>query len=206
MSETRRISDQVIADYQGKAADYFAKFENTTTVYFNFFIDRIAPPPASVLDIGSGSGKDAAVFAQRGYDVVAIEPAESLRFLAQKKHLYPNITWLDDRLPYLENIKTQDILFDHIHINSVLFHLPLSETRRVLETCYGLLKDKGTLFITLRLGPPDPARPMFPVDKAHVTTMSSELFILINAEHIADDLRPNIVWDHLLLQKLDLTS
>ena len=57
-----------------------------------------------VLDIGAGSGRDAAWFAARGHSVVAVEPAASLRAEARARHPEPSIEWLDDRLPELEAV------------------------------------------------------------------------------------------------------
>ena len=50
-----------------------------------------AGPVLNVLDIGAGSGIDAALFAGLGHNVVAAEPAEKLRALAMKTFIDKNI-------------------------------------------------------------------------------------------------------------------
>jgi SAM-dependent methyltransferase len=57
--------------------------------------------PALVLDIGAGTGRDAAWFAGLGHDVVAVEPASAMRAEAARLHPGPRIRWLNDRLPDL---------------------------------------------------------------------------------------------------------
>jgi SAM-dependent methyltransferase len=57
--------------------------------------------PASVIDIGAGTGRDAAWLAERGYRVVAVEPTEALRSRAIALHPSPAIEWIDDSLPAL---------------------------------------------------------------------------------------------------------
>jgi SAM-dependent methyltransferase len=49
-------------------------------------LDLIPDRPGLVLDVGAGSGRDAAWFAGRGWDVVAVEPAEGMRRESQQRH------------------------------------------------------------------------------------------------------------------------
>jgi protein-L-isoaspartate O-methyltransferase len=58
-------------------------------------VDRLA------LDVGAGSGRDAAWLRHLGFEVVAVEPAQRMRGAAQAFHPDQGIRWLDDRLPAL---------------------------------------------------------------------------------------------------------
>jgi cyclopropane fatty-acyl-phospholipid synthase-like methyltransferase len=53
----------------------------------------------SVLDIGAGSGADAAMFADLGHTVTAAEPAESLRKIGEEVFKNKNINWNAEVLP-----------------------------------------------------------------------------------------------------------
>src|SRR5690606_22691127 len=55
----------------------------------------------TALDIGAGSGRDSAWFAQQGYDVVAVEPSPLLMEEAKERHPHKNIHWLQDKMPDL---------------------------------------------------------------------------------------------------------
>src|SRR5579872_7107352 len=44
------------------------------------------PAGARIADIGAGSGRDAALLVQAGYDVRAIEPSASMRAVAAERH------------------------------------------------------------------------------------------------------------------------
>ena len=57
--------------------------------------DRLA------LDIGAGSGRDAAWLRRKGFEVVAVEPSTGMRTAGQSLHPDPLIRWVDDRLPSL---------------------------------------------------------------------------------------------------------
>ena len=54
-----------------------------------------------VLDIGSGSGRDAAWLAGMGHGVVAIEPSAEMLEQAKALHREAHIQWLHDSLPDL---------------------------------------------------------------------------------------------------------
>jgi protein-L-isoaspartate O-methyltransferase len=49
-----------------------------------------------ILDIGSGSGRDAAYFAKQGHEVTAVEPVREMRLTAEKLHGKQRIRWIDD--------------------------------------------------------------------------------------------------------------
>ncbi|MFZ4132946.1 class I SAM-dependent methyltransferase [Streptomyces koyangensis] len=53
------------------------------------------------VDIGAGSGRDAAALAARGHEVVAVEPTPELRQVGRRLHGDAPIDWVDDALPAL---------------------------------------------------------------------------------------------------------
>ena len=52
-----------------------AKTENV----HEWFLEYMPKRPLVVLDVGAGSGRDAADFSSLGHDVVAVEPSEGMR-------------------------------------------------------------------------------------------------------------------------------
>jgi len=196
------ICDKVIGIYRETAQERFDHFESTTTSYFDFFIDDIARPPAKILDIGSGSGKDAAIFASKGYAVLALEPAHELRALAQAKHASPLIIWGDDRLPHLEKTLARGDIFDHISLNSVIFHLPKDAIAKVMANIAKLLKKDGTVYLSLRHGPLSQGRPIFPITEQDIMKASEGFFDRMKSEHAPDATRPEISWTRMLLRKI----
>ncbi len=57
--------------------------------------------PQRVIDTGAGTGRDAAWFASRGCDVVAVEPVVQIREAGLSLHPSSKIRWVDDALPSL---------------------------------------------------------------------------------------------------------
>lgn len=116
-----------------------------------------------VLDVGAGSGRDAAWFAERGNEVVAVEPADEMRQQAQQQHPHPAIHWVDDRLPGLDRVHELDYRFDVILLSAVWMHVPESERDRAFRKLTELLKPGGFMVFTLRSKPADDGRTMYPV-------------------------------------------
>ena len=59
------------------------------------------PQEGMVLDVGAGSGRDARFMAAKGLNVVAVEPAEGIREVAQGYTVGKPVHWLNDSLPDL---------------------------------------------------------------------------------------------------------
>ncbi|REN11303.1 class I SAM-dependent methyltransferase, partial [Mycobacterium tuberculosis] len=70
--------------------------------------------PARVLDIGAGSGRDAAALAALGHRVVAVEPTPELRAEGMRRHAALPIEWIDDHLPGLHRVQALGVRHDLI--------------------------------------------------------------------------------------------
>ena len=66
--------------YSDNAGYYFEQYQKLD---FNdvhgSWLKHLPEPNGLALDIGAGSGRDAAALAKRGWDVLAVEPAAGLR-------------------------------------------------------------------------------------------------------------------------------
>src|SRR5687768_12696850 len=88
-------------------------------------LDLVPPPPARALDVGAGSGRDAAALADLGLRVFAVEPSAMMRMAAQRRHRDVTVRWLDDQLPHLSRVRRSGLLFDFVLLSAVWMHLPL---------------------------------------------------------------------------------
>ena len=116
--------------------------------------------PGGALDIGAGSGRDAVALNARGWCVTAVEPAKGLRMVGRAKNTA--IQWLDDRLPALARLDDKQ-QFDLILLSAVWMHLPAPERPEAFTRLRQLLRPDGMVVISLRHGPSERARPMYPV-------------------------------------------
>jgi SAM-dependent methyltransferase len=160
------------------------------------------PAPAAILDVGAGSGRDAAAFAALGYEVIAVEPAAGLRERAQALHPSPRIAWIDDALPDLAALT--DTRFDIVMLTAVWMHLDLDERRRAMPRIAGLLKPGGLTCFTLRHGPVPKERRMFDVSGAD-TLRLAEAAGLAPVAHLENQVavsgNPGVTWTRLAFRK-----
>jgi SAM-dependent methyltransferase len=119
--------------------------------------------PGLVLDIGAGTGADAAWFAARGHLVVAVEPTRELREPGRALHPSPSIEWVDDSLPGLRLILSRKQQFNAIMLTAVWMHLDECERREAMPRLAALLAPGGVLVMSLRHGPVPAGRRMFEV-------------------------------------------
>ena len=119
--------------------------------------------PGRVLDIGAGTGRDAAALAALGHRVVAVEPTAELRAHGQRLHPSPRIAWIDDALPELDRVHERGELFDLIMLTAVWMHLDEAERIRAMPNVAALAKAGAAVAMTIRHGPVPPGRRMFAV-------------------------------------------
>lgn len=129
----------------------------------------------SALDVGAGSGRDAAWLASLNYYVVAAEPSEALRQEAERRHPDASIKWISDRIPDLHDVHQLGLRFDVILLSAVLMHLPPRKQIAALTCLARLLKPSGFLFLSIRSGPAPPDRPMWKVDLGDLKTAAERL-------------------------------
>jgi len=125
--------------------------------------DLIPSAPSLVLDVGAGSGRDAAWLAKKGHEVLAVEPSSTFRLEGERMHPDPRISWIKDRLPGLDEVRGLGATYEVILLSAVWQHISSKDRPRAFRTLNGLLAPGGLLLISLRLGPPDLARDMHPV-------------------------------------------
>ncbi|MFC2969697.1 class I SAM-dependent methyltransferase [Acidimangrovimonas pyrenivorans] len=124
-------------------------------------LDLFPPPPAHVLDIGAGSGRDAAHLADLGHAVTATEPSPEMRAAARRLHPEARIDWRDAALPALPGLTAP---FDLVLLTAVWMHLDGPERAAALPRLAQLLAPGGRLILSIRHGPVPEGRRMFTVD------------------------------------------
>ena len=117
--------------------------------------------PAKVLDVGAGSGRDAAWLCSLGHKVVAVEPSSRMAAHARRLGRCRNIEWVDDRLPQLAKVSARNSRFDFILANAMWMHLAPHERAPAIASLFGLLSPGGMLAIAFSQGTPQANRPFF---------------------------------------------
>ena len=196
-----------IAGY-GEAADVLAaQYEEVTfDEVHRDVLHRVPAEPGRILDVGAGTGRDAAALTALGHDVVAVEPTAELRAHGQRLHPGAAIEWVDDALPDLSLIGPIEH-FDAVFATAVWMHLNAPERRRAMARTGELLAPGGLLFLTLRHGPVPEGRQMFEVSTAETVALGAELGLRTIHTSERPDLhgRNSVHWSCLVLERPKLT-
>jgi protein-L-isoaspartate O-methyltransferase len=150
--------------YAEEAEALLKRYESIPSAEVHRLVLHLIPRArCSVLDIGSGTGRDAAWFAAMGHRVVAVEPTDELRIPAMALHPSPLIEWLNDSLPDLSFLLTRDENFDVVMVTAVWMHLDEQQRQHAMPKVASLTREDGVMIMSLRHGPVPPTRRMFEV-------------------------------------------
>lgn len=156
--------DTILQGYGESSGDLIDRFEAIDPAQLYAPVAEALPEaPCNVLDIGAGTGRDAAWLAAQGHEVLAVEPVEALRCAGQRLHPEAAIRWLDDRLPDLSRVRALRQRFDWLLLSGVWQHLPPPDQERTMPVLAALLAMDGRLIMSLRHGSGAPNRPCFEV-------------------------------------------
>jgi SAM-dependent methyltransferase len=157
----------------------------------------------TALDIGAGSGRDAAWLDTLGMAVVAAEPAAGMRREGQSRH-GARVRWIDDRLPDLAAVHRLGLSFNVILLSAVWMHLEPGVRPRSFRKIVTLLKPGGVFVLSLRSGPIDQGRTAHPVFVGEIEALARDhgLSVLRVTEH-PEARRPGVEWKTVCLPLQD---
>ncbi|MFD9126426.1 class I SAM-dependent methyltransferase [Kitasatospora sp. NPDC059571] len=151
------------AGYREAAADLVRQYEEVAFEEVHRQLLGLFPTaPCRVLDVGAGTGRDAAALAALGHEVLAVEPTVELR-------VHTGLDWLDDSLPELGRVTG---VFGLVLLTAVWMHLDGPERRRSMARLAGLLEPGGRMVLTLRHGPVPAGRRMFDVSAEETVALA----------------------------------
>jgi len=170
-----------------------------------WLLDLLPEGRGTILDVGAGTGRDAAGFVGLGHEVVAVEPSSSMLREANVRHRDKGIRWLDDRLPGLEVTHRTGLAFDLILLSGVWQHVATAERPRAFRKLVTLLKPGGVLAITLRIGLAEPDRDTHEVSDTEIEVLARAHGAAIERCVEADDRRgrADVRWIQLAIRLPD---
>lgn len=195
--------DDIVSNYDSKVGELTARYESLQFESVHRpLIPHIPTGAAAILDIGSGSGRDAAWFAEHGHDVIAAEPSESMLAEAKVLHPSPRIQWLQDSLPDLRRTMRLGLTFDFILLSAVWMHIAPADRARVFRKLSTLLKPGGTIAITLRHGKHHIADSTYPVSSLELEQLAIQRGLTFSLLAPSEDQlkQPGVKWETVLLK------
>lgn len=198
--------DDIIATYESAAGTLIARYDAfDCAVLYAPVIDLFPASPVRVLDIGAGTGRDAAWFAGQGHAVTAVEPVRAFREAGQNMHRDAGITWIDDRLPHLANVPA-DAAFDLVTLNGVWQHTDDNARRIAMPRLGAIVAPGGLLVMALRHGPGTDGRRVFPISPADTVALAAAAGFSVVRQVDAASIQPGNIamgvrWTWLALRR-----
>jgi len=132
-----------------KVFDILAPFYDIVTMPFSRVRDKVVnftdPRNGSkILDVATGTGKQAFAFAKSGYDVIGIDLSEAMLKVAIKKNRYGNAQF---QVADATNLSFDDNNFDVSCVSFALHDMPLSIREKALEEMVRVTATKGMIVI-----------------------------------------------------------
>ncbi len=97
-----------------------------------------------VLDVGTGTGKQAFAFGKKGYDVTGVDISGSMLKIAERKNKHENVKFM---LADATNLPFQDRSFDVTCASLMLHDMPLSVVEEALNEMARVTKTDGMIVI-----------------------------------------------------------
>lgn len=191
--------------YDARAAELAPRYESVRPDDVLSWLAAYLPDaPALVLDIGAGTGRDAAWFTEKGYKVVAVEPSAGMRREAEARHPdeFGRIEWVSDRLPSLAATMRLGIAADVVFLGAVWMHVRKEDRPGAFRKLVSLTRSGGLIAMSIRRGPGDEERGIeaAPVDEVERLAVAHGLAVLRVTDG-ADRLgRHDVAWDYVVMR------
>ncbi|MGQ9468754.1 MAG: class I SAM-dependent methyltransferase [Nitrososphaerales archaeon] len=132
-----------------KVFDLLAPFYDTVAIPISRVRDKVvsftdARNVSKILDVATGTGKQAFAFAKKGYDVIGIDLSGAMLKVANKKNKYGNVKF---EVADAANLAFEDSSFDVSCVSFALHDMPLIIRERVLKGMVRVTKPKGMIVI-----------------------------------------------------------
>jgi len=193
--------------YSEDAESLIPRYEGVSFTEKYKAVLHLLPTKASkILDIGAGTGVDAAWLATKGHCILAVEPTDPLREAGATLHLSSEIEWLDDSLPMLLKTMARQEVFDLVLVTAVWAHLAEKERKQAMSNIAALLKPSALLIMSLRHGPTPPNRRAFEVTAEETIELAQrdglrEILYTQTESAQPTNRQAGVMWSWLVFQK-----
>ncbi|PCI04366.1 MAG: SAM-dependent methyltransferase [Hyphomicrobiales bacterium] len=158
--------------YSEQSAELLSRYDNILFEDVHASVMHLIPKTSGMaLDLGAGTGRDAAHLTGLGHKVVAVEPTDEFRNSASRR--YPHIEWIDDALPELGKLADRIGQFDFIMATAMWMHLDEAERKISMHNVAELLKPEGLLIMSIRCGPTPAGRLMYDVSASETKLLAA---------------------------------
>jgi SAM-dependent methyltransferase len=145
------MKQRTIDYYEQNAAELCERYESVSLDSFHQTLNTSFEPGSCLLEIGCGSGRDAARAISSGFDVAAIDASRQLLTEAQKLH--PELEGRLFQMALPCQLPFADKTFEGFYSVACLMHLPSADLYVVMSEIHRVVRHGG--LVSLPVGRPD---------------------------------------------------
>lgn len=135
------------ASYQATAQEFAHNVADLAPMHSIDRFVELLPENAKIIDIGCGSGRDAKIFSEMGFEVLGIDYSSKLLEIAKIHAPLASFQLMD-----IELMKFPAASFDGAWVVCSLSHIPKKLVSQVLQQIYNLLKPGGSFYLAVKKG------------------------------------------------------
>lgn len=198
------MEQSVINGYAEDASFLIQSFEAISSPDLLLHVSEFIPDYACrIIEIGAGTGRDAAWLASKGIDVLAVEPVSEFREAGKLLHPFPQIEWINDSLPSLSKILQRNERYELALLVSVWQHVPKKSKLTSLTNLRSILGKNGKLIISVRNGPGSIKRKCYPTSAKETIEFAQQCGFKLITSRNADSVqsinqRAKVTWTWLV--------
>lgn len=164
------MPDTTIAYYTTHARDLIRRYESANVSDLHALLADSFPPGARLLELGCGSGRDAAFMLENGFDVTASDGIQEMVDAAAACHPLLAGRLHHIRLP--EDLTPALGIFDGVYTVATLMHLDRPAIQEVFARVRRMLVPGGRLFFSVPLSRDDVADDEFDAKGRRFTALT----------------------------------
>ncbi|MEM9623832.1 MAG: class I SAM-dependent methyltransferase [Pseudomonadota bacterium] len=139
------------------------------------YLDFLPQASSDVLDIGAGAGRDAAVLADMGHRVVAVEPMPQFLHAARQRYAGSDVFWLEDALPDLHKLDALGSRrYQFVLASAVWHHIDDVQRAVAMARISSLTQPGGVFALSLRNGPAGAGTHVIPTDQEQTIRLAEQ--------------------------------
>lgn len=190
------IADKAFKEDAAKTIEYYEvmPFE----VVHAAWLSILPKNSINILDVGAGSGRDAATLSEMGHNVTAVEPSSEMLNYAKLLHSDENIKWIKDFLPNLSRVYGK---YDLILLSAVWMFITEQESDIAFDRLIELLNDSGYIIFLLRHGPSEKTMRDVPDEEVKKQAKNRGLKLITEKNSIDIQGRKNVFWTTLIFKR-----
>jgi SAM-dependent methyltransferase len=195
--------------YEESASELAGRYETADMADFHGILIRHLPSACSILEVGCGSGRDAAFLLKHGYEITAMDASHQMLEEAAKRHpeLAPRLHVA--AVPFDSDCPLLRLKFSAVLVIALVMHLTDDELKETINQFRGILNPGGTVILSASIGREEIANGRDPNGRLYIERPPSDiekLFLGGGFERIAsyqnsDSLDRPVKWFTLVFEQ-----